>query len=239
MPRQPRDLPAGYPIHVVQRGVNRATCFSRDSDYLCYLQLLSQYSRAYACAVHAYVLMPNHVHLLLTPDTATGISLLMKHVAQLYTQYVNRAWSRSGPLWESRFRCSVINDDAYLLACYRYIEMNPVRARLADDSALYVWSSHRANAGIGSDSLVKRHPVYISLASSDEACGPAYRRLFASPLEIARDEEIRGAMERGLPLGRREIQARPDGWARIARTPSQNPGRTPNAKTGVILKTRV
>jgi len=100
MPRQRRVLPAGYPVHVVQRGVNRSTCFTRDADYLCYLQLLSQHARATACAVHAYVLMPNHVHLLVTPDESSGVSLLMKHVAQLYTQYVNRTTMRSGPLWE-------------------------------------------------------------------------------------------------------------------------------------------
>ncbi|HEX2828975.1 MAG TPA: transposase [Burkholderiales bacterium] len=233
--------PAGYPVHVVQRGVNRATCFCRDSDYLCYLQLLSQYSRAFACAVHAYVLMPNHVHLLLTPGESVGISLLMKHVAQLYTQYVNRTWHRSGPLWEGRFKSSVIVDDAYLLACYRYIEMNPVRARLADDAAHYAWSSHRANAGVAVDTLVKRHPLYIGLASHDEACAAAYRQLFESSPRLDREQQIRNAVERELPVGRGEFRFRllasmrlaATGAAVIAAAPAQNGEEHPTTKSGI------
>jgi putative transposase len=208
MARQRRLLPAGFPVHVVHRGVNRAACFGRDTDRLCYLHLLREHARASACAVHAYVLMPNHVHLLLTPDDATGVSRLMKNVAQRYTQYVNRTQERTGPLWEGRFKSSVVTDDAYLLACYRYIELNPVRALLVRHPADYAWSSHRANAGVEIDTLVKRHPVYIGLATHDDACAAAYRRLFDDPRERDRCDEIRIALSGGLPLGRREYRVR-------------------------------
>jgi putative transposase len=209
MPRRPRLLPAGHLVHVVHRGANRSACFSRDADFLCYLQLLSRHSRSCACAVHAYVLMPNHVHVLVTSDGTTGISLLMKSVAQLYTQYVNRTRCRSGPLWEGRFKSSVIADDEYLLACYRYIEMNPVRAQLVAAPAQYAWSSHRANAGSDENPLVKRHPVYIGLASNDAACAAAYRKLFEAS-RPDRSDEIRPAVEHGLPVGRREYRERGD-----------------------------
>src|SRR5688500_13119076 len=144
MARQRRLLPAGYPVHVVHRAVNRSTCFYRDTDYLSYLHLLAEHGRAFACAVHAYVLMSNHVHVLLTPDDGRGVSLLMKNVAQRYAQYVNRWHERTGALWEGRFKARVVTDDAYLLACHRYIELNPVRAGMVAHPSEYAWSSYRA-----------------------------------------------------------------------------------------------
>ena len=216
MARQPRLLPAGYPVHVVQRGVNRSRCFHRENDYLCYLQLLAEHTRMFACALHSYVLMPNHVHLLVTADDERGISLLMKHLGQRYTQYVNRAQRRTGTLWEGRFKSSVVADDAYLLACYRYIELNPVRAGLAERATDYTWSSHRANAGLVRDVLVKRHPVYIGLASYDAACAAAYLNLFERSGDCEAAEQIRDALARGAPLGRRAYPARVAGLARGA-----------------------
>lgn len=207
MARQLRLLPAGYPVHVVHRGVNRARCFETDTDHLCYLHLLAQHARAFGCAIHAYVLMSNHVHLLLTPPDDRSTSLLMKNVAQRYAQYVNRTRERTGPLWEGRFKSSVIADDAYLLACYRYIELNPVRAGISPEPHAYSWSSYGANAGLTQSVLVKRHPAYIALASHDDACAAAYRRLFDDEVRDRRDE-IRAALVRGLPLGHHGLRER-------------------------------
>jgi putative transposase len=208
MARQPRLLPAGYPVHVVHRAVNRARCFEADTDYLCYLHLLSEHVRDSACALHAYVLMSNHVHLLLTPDDERGVSLLMKNVAQRYAQYVNRSRNRTGALWEGRFKSSVVADDAYLLACHRYIDLNPVRAGMVGQPEEYAWSSHRANAGLTPNTLLRRHPVYLGLGNHDDACAEAYRRLFESLTPHDRTEEIRTALGRGVPLGRREYRTR-------------------------------
>ena len=206
MARQPRLLPAGFPVHVVHRGINRAACFGSDTDFLAYLHLLAEHSRAFACAVHAYVLMTNHVHLLLTPDDALAVSRLMKNVAQRYAQYVNRSRPRTGPLWEGRFKSSVVADDAYLLGCYRYIELNPVRAGMVSSPCDYAWSSHRANVGLVESPLVKRHPAYIALATTDEACVRAYRRLFEDVAGRRDADEIRNAMKSGVPLGGRAFR---------------------------------
>ena len=224
MARQHRLLPAGYPVHVVQRGVNRAACFHKDPDYLCYLQLLTEHSRKFACAVHAYALMPNYVHLLVTPDDDRAISLLMKSLAQRYTQYLNRSRGRTGPLWEGRFKSSVVADDAYLLACCRYIELDPVRAGLVDHPLDYAWSRHRANADLTPSVLVTRHPVYIALAGNDDACVYAHRGLFRDVLQNADTERIRDAVNRGVPMRGPRFGIE---WGRA------NRGRTPTVKTGV------
>lgn len=129
MPRRARLAVAGIPWHVVQRGNNRSACFFRDEDYVYYLNSLVQRARQHECVIHAYVLMTNHTHVLLTPRTKHGASLLMKDVGQRYTQYVNRTYRRTGTLWEGRFHSCLTREDHYVLACYRYIEMNPVRAK--------------------------------------------------------------------------------------------------------------
>jgi putative transposase len=206
MARQPRLLPAGYPVHVVHRAVNRARCFDTDTDYLCYLHLLAEHARESACALHAYVLMSNHVHLLLTPDHAAGVSMLMKNIAQRYAQYVNRSRKRTGALWEGRFKSNVVADDAYLLACHRYIELNPVRAGMVSQPEEYAWSSYRANAGLASNTLLRRHPVYLGLGNHDQACAEGYCKVFESSTGEDRTEEIRIALNRGLPLGPREYR---------------------------------
>jgi len=120
MPRRARLRLPGLPPHLIQRGNNRGECFFAQADYQCYLHHLAQLSAKFACAVHAYVLMTNHVHLLLSPGAADGASLLMKHLGQRYVQYVNRIYRRSGTLWEGRFRSSLVQTDDYLLRCYRY-----------------------------------------------------------------------------------------------------------------------
>src|SRR5438132_1460907 len=146
MPRRGRLITAGIPLHIVQRGNNRAACFVAENDRSFYLFQLGRALARFDCSLHAYCLMTNHVHLLLTPRSEAACGLLMKHVSQLHSQYMNRKYGRTGGLWEGRFRSSVVQSESYLLACYRYIELNPVRAALVSHPADYDWSSYRVNA---------------------------------------------------------------------------------------------
>lgn len=142
MPRRARLRVAGLPLHLIQRGNNRSACFYADEDYTLYLHHLGELARKFRCAVHAYVLMTNHVHLLLSPVREDGPSLLMKHLGQRYVQYINKTYRRSGTLWEGRFRSSIVQERGYLLRCYRYIELNPVRAGMVRHPRDYRWSSY-------------------------------------------------------------------------------------------------
>ena len=141
MPRRPRLTFSGLPLHLIQRGNNRQACFFADEDYRFYLECLAEYARPNGCRIHAYVLMTNHVHLLISPERAESPGCLMKALGQRYVQYVNRQNRRSGSLWEGRFRSCLIQEDAYLLTCQRYIEQNPVRADMVAHPGEYPWSS--------------------------------------------------------------------------------------------------
>ena len=132
-------------LYVIQRGNNRQACFYADQDYQFFLEWLGKYAKETGCAIHAYVLMTNHVHLLVTPKQAESAGQLMKRLGQRYVQYVNRTYRRSGTLWEGRFRSCLTQDDEYLLRCYRYIELNPVRAGMVSHPAEYPWSSYQVN----------------------------------------------------------------------------------------------
>lgn len=146
MPRRPRIYLDGVPLHIVQRGHNRQPCFFPDADYVAYLEWLGDAARHTGCQLHAYALMTNHVHLLLTPGDAQAVPRLMVALGRRYVPYVNAAYQRSGTLWEGRYKSSLIQSESYLLACMRYIELNPVRAGICPDPAHYRWSSYRANA---------------------------------------------------------------------------------------------
>jgi len=146
MPRRARLAVPGIPWHIIQRGNNREACFYDEMDYRYYLQALEEQADKYHCRIHAYVLMTNHVHLLLTPEETDSAALLMKHLGQRYVQYINRTYRRSGTLWEGRFKSCLAQDETYVLTCHRYIELNPVRANMVDHPRDYPWSSYRANA---------------------------------------------------------------------------------------------
>ena len=163
MPRRARIVLPNVPIHLIQRGNNRHACFFADEDYRFYLDWLAKHAGKTGCRVHAYVLMTNHVHLLLSSDKADAPGALMKALGQRYVQYVNRTYRRSGTLWEGRFRSCPIQEETYLLACQRYIELNPVRAGMVPHPAEYRWSSYRANAQGEADALLQPHPLYTAL----------------------------------------------------------------------------
>jgi putative transposase len=188
-------------MHVIQRGNNRAACFLVRSDYLLYLLHLHELAKKHGCAVHAYCLMPNHVHLLLTPSSDEGCKALMRELGQRYVQYFNRRHRRTGTLWEGRYRSSLVKSARYVLACYRYIEMNPVRAALAERPEGYEWSSHRGNAGQHSDSLLAPHAEFFALGLGEDSRRAAYLGLCRQALEPSMLREIREATNAGYPLG--------------------------------------
>lgn len=201
MPRHARLRLAGIPFHVIQRGNNRSNCFFSERDYGRYLAYLQMLTRKHRVAVHAYVLMTNHVHLLMTPEAADGIGLVMKFLGQLYVQYVNRAHERSGSLWEGRFRSCLVDNESYALRCHSYIENNPVRAGMVGDPGDYPWSSYRANALGHPDALLALHPSVEALARSSTERQAAYRKLFADQLDPAAVAEIRAMTNGGYALG--------------------------------------
>lgn len=201
MPRRPRNITPGVPAHIIQRGNNRHPCFYADEDYVYYLQWLQEYSRQSGCALHAYVLMTNHVHLLLTPKQADSVSLLMKQLGQRYVQYVNRTYQRSGTLWEGRFRSCLTQEETYLLTCQRYIEMNPVRAGMVKTPDEYRWSSFRANALGEPHPTLTPHPIYQSLGTTEGNRQQAYRELFRQELDPGMIDSIRKATNGNFALG--------------------------------------
>ena len=200
MPRSLRLILPGVAVHIIQRGNNRAACFRSDNDYLVYLAHLRQLSEKCECAVHAYCLMTNHVHLLVTPADAGAITTLMRDLGQRYVQYFNRRQDRTGTLWEGRFRSCIVQSALYVLGCYRYIELNPVRAGMVDHPTGYLWSSYAVNSGLRSDPLISHHTEYVALASDKERRQAAYRGLFEQRLEPGLQRAIRDATNGGYPL---------------------------------------
>ena len=207
MARKPRAVVPGLPLHLVQRGNNRQPVFFGERDYAHYLTDLSEASAQYGCAVHAYVLMTNHVHILLTPEEVDSASLTMKHLGQRYVQYVNRTYRRSGTLWEGRFKSCLTQGESYVLACYGYIELNPVRARMCAHPCDYRWSSYRANAGDGHDTVVTAHDQYRRLGATAEARCAAYRRLIDEQLDPMLVDAIRVSTRGNYALGNPPFQA--------------------------------
>lgn len=190
----------GVAAHLIQRGVNRAPCFLADSDRLVYLAHLRELSVKHGCAVHAYCLMTNHVHLLATPSTETACTSLMRDLGQRYVPYFNRRHQRTGTLWEGRFRSCLVESTHYVLACYRYIELNPVRAGMVSEPARYPWSSHAVNTGRQNDPFVSAHEEFTALTAQEASRHAAYRGLFADPLDEPLLQAIRDATNTGYPL---------------------------------------
>lgn len=200
MPRQPRFNLAGVPQHVIQRGNNRQPVFFIDADYERYLDTLATAAESHGCALHAYVLMPNHVHLLVTPDAPLAISKLMQSLGGRYVQYANAKHGRSGTLWDGRYKACIVDSERYLMTCYRYIELNPVRAGLAERAIDYPWSSHGRNAGGEESELIVEHGVYAALGSTAQERRSAYRALFTGGLDEALLRRIREAANQGRVL---------------------------------------
>ena len=201
MPRRARLALPNVPLHIIQRGNNRQACFYAEEDYRFYLDWLREHADKIGCQIHAYVLMTNHVHLLISAERPDAPGVLMKALGQRYVQYVNRTYRRSGTLWEGRFRSCLTQEESYLLACQRYIELNPVRADMVTHPAEYRWSSYRGNAQGEPDGLLKPHSLYLALGEDAASREAAYRELFRYELEPGLVDEIRRATNGNYALG--------------------------------------
>lgn len=201
MARRGRYFLPDQPLHVIQRGNNRGAIFFADADYVCYRDWLAAAAEEYGCAIHAYVLMTNHVHLLATPRAADSLPRMMQSLGRRYVRHVNIGHRRTGTLWEGRYRAAPLDSDAYFLACCRYIELNPVRARMVARPGDYRWSSYRANAEGTADPLIVAHPLYQALGAAPAARQKAYRGLFREALDDAFLDAVRAATNGGWALG--------------------------------------
>jgi putative transposase len=206
MARLPRFFLPDTPQHVIQRGNDRQAIFDTLADRVFYKECLTFAARRHGVAVHAYVLMTNHVHLLVTPGAATSLPCTMQSVGRVYVRYFNAQRGRSGTLWEGRYKAAIVDCDGYFLACMRYIEQNPVRAGLVERPGQYPWSSHGANAIGTSDPLVSAHGLYRKLGTSPAARRSAYRALFDGPVAEAEVAAIRDATQNAWALGDAEFR---------------------------------
>lgn len=201
MARLPRYVLPGQPQHVIHRGNNRQAVFTTDGDYRFYRACLREAAEKHECDIHAYVLMTNHVHLLVTPHTERGIGKMMQSVGRRYVQYFNHTYQRTGTLWEGRYRATLIDAERYLLSCYRYIELNPVRAQMVKHPRDYAWSSYRCHAEGRADPVIVDHKVFLSLHRNAEQRRMAYRALSRSRLDEQILGEIRDTLNKGWVLG--------------------------------------
>ncbi|OGI56374.1 MAG: transposase, partial [Candidatus Muproteobacteria bacterium RIFCSPHIGHO2_02_FULL_60_13] len=208
MARKPRFSLPGVPQHVIQRGNNREPCFFAEDDYHRYLGDLREALDRNDCRLHALVLMTNHVHLLLTPMSEHGVSHLMQDLGRKYVRYINHTYRRSGTLWEGRYKSSLIDSEAYLLTCMRYIELNPLRASMVAHPGEYRWSSYAANANGRDNPLLSLHPVYRQLGTDPAARQHAYRELFRQHMDHTIVHDIREALNQELVLGREDFKIR-------------------------------
>ncbi len=206
MPRRPRLKLAAIPLHIIQRGNNRGACFFAEDDYQYYLDHLDDACKKHEVELHAYVLMTNHAHLLLTPKSGEGPSQVMKQLGQRYVQYINRTYRRSGTLWEGRFRSCLVGEEDYLLGCHRYIELNPVRAGMVEHPGEYPWSSYGHNAQGEKNPRLRPHVLYQALGRDGRSRQKAYRELFRYQLDSGLVDQIRLATNGGFVLGTERFQ---------------------------------
>ncbi|MBB3167174.1 transposase [Simiduia aestuariiviva] len=207
MARLPRLYFPGCAQHVIQRGNNRSACFFDESDYKAYLSFLKEAAEKYSVAIHAFVLMTNHVHLLVTPADAEGVSRMMQSLGRKYVQYVNFTYRRTGTLWEGRYKSTLVDANHYLLTVYRYIELNPVRAAMVDHAANYPWSSFQGN-GLGKPvQLLTPHALYQQLGATEDTRQRAYRALFRGRMAERDLTDIRTAINSAWVLGNDRFKA--------------------------------
>ena len=206
MPRKPRFILPGIPQHVIIRGINREPIFNRDADYRYYLRRLGEAIVKHNCQIHAYVLMTNHVHLLMTPLESSGIAKSIQTLGRYYVQYFNKNYGRTGTLWEGRYKCSPVDTEQYLLICYRYIELNPVRANIVMDPAQYPWSSYHHNAHGWTNTLITEHDQYQRLGAEMIERRRAYQELFRTAIDQTKLKEIRIASNQEWVLGNKRFK---------------------------------
>ena len=201
MARLPRLTVPGYPHHIIQRGNNRQAIFSGPADYELLLSLIDEHARKQQVAIHAYVLMSNHFHLLATPETAEGIPQMMQAVGRRYVRTYNLRHARTGTLWEGRYKSTLIQAERYLLACMVYIDLNPVRAGMVAEPANYPWSSYQHYSGRKVDKLITPHPLYWELGNTPFAREQAYTELVRTGISDQQKRALTDSALRGWALG--------------------------------------
>ena len=201
MARRERAFMKGMTLHVTQRGNNRTTTFREPCDYEIFLFFIRLMIGRYDVQVHAYALMANHFHLMVTPESPAALSRAMQSLGRRYVRYFNDRYQRTGTLWEGRYRTAIITDERYWLTCLRYVEMNPVRAGCAGSAESYKWSSYRAHAFGAADPLVAAHPVYDALASTPDRRQEAWRHMCGTPVQTEQLEILRKSIATGLVIG--------------------------------------
>ena len=207
MARLPRLALPGYPHHVIQRGNNKQAIFVTLADYRVLLDLIEENARKFNVALHAYVLMSNHFHLLATPQSKDGLPKMMQAVGRSYVRYFNDKHKRTGTLWEGRYKSTLIQTDRYLLACMAYIDLNPVRAGLVTQPQDYPWSSHLHYLGVRSDRLITPHALYWELGNTPFAREAAYAELVQSGINPVQQAAITQATLSGWALGEADFVA--------------------------------
>jgi putative transposase len=224
MARLPRLYMEGCPQHIIQRGNNRQVCFFADEDYAFYLDKLHKASEKYKVAIHAFVLMTNHVHLLATPSDETSISLMMQSVGRSYVGYVNHTYQRTGTLWEGRYKSTLVDYDRYLMIVSRYIELNPVRAAMVDHASEYPWSSYQYNAAGKEIKLITPHDLYLQLGKTPLQRQASYRALFEGYMPAHTLDEIRSATNKAWVLGDVRFQQQVEKTTGRSASPRQRGG---------------
>ncbi len=227
MARLPRLTVPGYPHHIIQRGNNRQAIFAGNADYEALLAMLEEHATQAGVAIHSYVLMSNHFHLLATPGTAQAIPQMMQAVGRRYVRYFNQRQGRTGTLWEGRYKSTLIQAERYLLACMAYIDLNPVRAGLVAEPADYPWSSHLHYVGRRSDRLITPHPLYWELGNTPFSREATYAELVRSGITAQQRSALTDSALRGWALGEPDYVA--DLQKRTARRVSKTrAGRPPS-----------
>lgn len=231
MARLPRLTLAGQPHHVIQRGNNRQPIFASSADYQALLGLLEHAAKRFEVALHAYVLMSNHFHLLATPQTADGLPKMMQAVGRSYVRYFNDSQKRSGTLWEGRYKSTLIQTERYLLACMVYIDLNPLRAGMVGAPQDYLWSSHLHYLGARQDRLITPHPLYWELGNTPFAREAAYADLVQAGVNPVQQAALTEATLRGWALGESDFVAdlQKQTTRRVAKTSAGRPFLSPKS----------
>jgi len=207
MSRKPRLFIANIPCHIIQRGNNRSPVFFSDEDYLFFLEVLREAKSKYPCLIYAYCLMTNHFHLLIEPKEKENISLLMKLLGAKYARYINKTYRRTGTLWEGRFKCSLIDGELYFLACFHYVEMNPLRAGMTNLPESYRWTSYRFRAFGEKSPILDIDPWYNSLGSIPEERQLGYQQFFQNTVPESTCRLIREMTHKGGFVGDARFKA--------------------------------
>ena len=232
MPRRPRVFLPGQPIYLTQRGHNRSQVFYGPDDAKIFLGWLQDAGNKHGLSFHAYVLMTNQIHLLVTPESEQALPKALRDVNWHYTRYINRAHNRSGSLWDGRYKACIVEAEIYFLACSHYIELEPVRAGIANEPESYRWSSHKANAEGEKNSLLTPHALYLRLGHSPETRSNAYKNFCKEELSETTVTAIRTATKGGWALGNDEFSGKVSNYAGCNMAP-RGPGRPWPEKTKV------